>query len=181
MLTKNADIDLRDVISAGVLERSFSDYAQRNTINFEPSKNTKDIDRVSIDYVIDNKNIQETKDLLTIGWNEGGSMLPATEGVKLIAVYPNTADDINADVNMVASVVDFFEAGLFLTRVGIMRNPLVDRLVEKSTSISVTARMKLFEFDKIKSDTLFWYNGSKWVWTSAKWSKNTITLELAQL
>lgn len=181
MLTKNADIELRDVISAGVLERSFSDYAQRNTINFESSKNTKDIDRVFVDYLIDNKNIQETKDLLTIGWNEGGSELPNTEGVRPIAVYPNTADDINADVNMVASVVDFFEAGFFLTRVGILRNPLVDRLVEKSTSVSVTVRMKLFEFDKIKSDTVFWYNGSKWVWTSAKWSKNTVTLELAQL
>lgn len=181
MLTKNADIELRDVISVGVLERNFSDYAQRNTINFEPSKNAKDTDRVFVDYVIDNKNIQETKDLLTIGWNEGDSELPNTEGVRLIAVYPNTSDDINADVNMVASVVDFFDAGLFLTRVGITRNPLVDRLVEKSTSISVTVRMKLFEFDKIKSDTVFWYNGSKWVWTSAKWSKNTITLDLAQL
>lgn len=181
MLTKNADIELRDVISAGVLERSFSDYAQRNTINFEQSKNVKGVDRVFVDYVIENKNIQETKDLLTIGWNEGDSELPNTEGVRLIAVYPNTADDINADVNMVASVVDFFEAGFLLTRVGILRNPLVDRLVEKSTSISVTVRMKLFEFDKIKSDTVFWYNGSKWVWTSAKWSKNTVTLELAQL
>lgn len=181
MLTKNADIELRDVISESVLERSFSDYAQRSTIDFKQSKNVKDIDRIFVDYVIDNKNIQETKNLLTIGWNEGGSELPNTEGVRLIAVYPNTVDDINADVYMVASVVDFFEAGLSLTRVGIIRNQLVDRLVEKSTSISVTVRMKLFEFDKIKSDTVFWYNGSKWVWTSAKWSKDTITLELAQL
>lgn len=182
MLTKNADIELRDVISVGVLERSFSDYAQRNTINFEKSKNVKDIDRVSLEYLINNKNIQAEKELLTIGWSEGGSLLPTDEDAqRLIAVFPNTVEDINADVPMIASVEEFSLEDLNMTRAGITRNPLVARLVEKSTSISVTVRMKLFEFDKIKSDTVFWYNGSKWVWTSTKWSKNTVTLELAQL
>ena len=182
VLTKAADIELRDVVSVGTLTRTFSDYAQRNTINFEKSKNVKDIDRVSLEYLINNKNIQAEKELITIGWSEGGSELPTSEDAqRLIAVYPNTIEDINADVPMIASVKDFSLPDLLMTRVGITRNPLVARLVEKSTSVSVTVRMKLFEFDKIKSDTVFWYNGSKWVWTSAKWSKNTVTLELAQL
>ena len=182
VLTKAADIELRDVVSVGTLTRTFSDYAQRNTINFEKSKNVKDIDRVSLEYLINNKNIQAEKELLTIGWSEGGSELPTSEDAqRLIAVYPNTEEDINADMPMLASVEEFSLPDLLMTRVGITRNPLVARLVEKSTSISVTVRMKLFEFDKIKSDTVFWYNGSKWVWTSAKWSKNTVTLELAQL
>lgn len=182
VLTKVADIELRDVVSVGTLTRTFSDYAQRNTINFEKSKNVKDIDRVSLDYIINNKNIQAEKELLTIGWSEGGSELPTNEDAqRLIAVYPNTEEDINADMPMLASVEEFSLPDLLMTRAGINRNPLVARLVEKSTSISVTVRMKLFEFDKIKSDTVFWYNGSKWVWTSAKWSKNTVTLELAQL
>ena len=182
MLTKNADIELRDVVSVSTLTRTFSDYSQRNTINFEKSKNVKDIDRVSLEYFINNKNIQAEKELLTIGWSEGGSKLPTYEDAqRLIAVYPNTEEDINADVPMIASVEDFSLKDLNMTRVGITRNPLVTRLVEKSTSISVTVRMKMFEFDRIASDTVFWYNGSKWVWTSAKWSKNTVTLELAQL
>lgn len=182
VLTKEADIELRDVVSVGTLTRNFSDYAQRNTINFEKSKNVKDIDRVSLEYLINNKNIQAEKELLTIGWSEGGSELPTSEDAqRLIAVYPNTEEDINADMPMLASVEEFSLPDLLMTRVGITRNPLVARLVEKSTSISVTVRMKLFEFDKIKSDTVFWYNGSKWVWTSAKWSKNTVTLELSQI
>lgn len=182
VLTKAADIELRDVISVSTLTRTFSDYAQRNTVNFEQSKNVKDIDRVSLEYLINNKNIQAENELLTIGWSEGGSKLPDDEDLqRLIAVYPNTVEDINADVPMVASVEDYVAAGFYMTRAGITRNQLISRLVEKSTSISVTVRMKMFEFDKIASDTVFWFNGSRWVWTEAKWSKDTVTLELAQL
>lgn len=184
MLTKAADIELRDVISVSTLTRTFSDYAQRNVINFEKSQNVKDIDRVSLDYLIDNKNIQADKDLLTIGWSEGGSQLPSYEDQDdddpfLLAVFPNTVDDINADMPMIAAVKPYFLVPMI--RVGIKRNPLIARLVEKSTSISVTVRMKMFEFDRIASDTVFWFNGSRWVWTEAKWSKDTVTLELAQL
>ena len=182
VLTKAADIELRDVVSVSTLTRTFIDYAQRNTINFEQSKNVKDIDRVSLEYLINNKNIQAENELLTIGWSEGGSKLPTNEDAqRLIAVYPNTVEDINADVPMIASVEDFSLEDLNMTRAGITRNPLVTRLVEKSTSISVTVRMKLFEFDRIASDTVFWFDGSRWVWTEAKWSKDTVTLELAQL
>lgn len=181
ILTKSADVDLRDVISVSTLTRTFSDYAQRNTINFEKSRNVKDIDRVSLEYLINNKNIQSDKYLLTIGWSEGGSELPADEDAqRLIAVYPNTVEDINADIPMIASA-ELSLPDLLMTRVGITRNPLVARLVEKSTSISVTVRMKMFEFDRIASDTVFWFNGSRWVWIEAKWSKDTVTLELAQL
>lgn len=182
VLTKAADIELRDVVSVSTLTRTFSDYAQRNTINFEKSKNVKDIDRVSLEYLINNKNIQAENELLTIGWSEGGSKLPTDEDAqRLIAVYPNTVEDINADVPMIASVEDYVAADFYMTRAGITRNPLVARLVEKSTSISVTVRMKMFDFDRIASDTVFWFNGSRWVWTEAKWSKDTVTLELAQL
>ena len=182
VFTKAADIELRDVISVSTLTRTFSDYAQRNTISFDPSKNVKDIDRVSLEYLINNKNIQEEKELIQIGWSEGGSELPTDEDMKrLIAVYPNTVDNINADVPMIASVDEFYAADFHMTRVGIKRNPLVERLVEKSTSISVTVRMKMFDFDRIASDTVFWFDGSRWVWTDAKWSKDTATLELAQL
>lgn len=182
VLTKAADIELRDVVSVSTLTRTFSDYAQRNTINFEKSKNVKDIDRVSLEYLINNKNIQAENELLTIGWSEGGSKLPEDEDAQsLIAVYPNTVEDINADIPMIASVEDYVAAGFYMTRAGITRNPLVARLVEKSTSISVTVRMKMFDFDRIASDTVFWFNGSRWVWTEAKWSKDTVTLELAQL
>lgn len=182
ILTKAADIELRDVVSVSTLTRTFSDYAQRNTINFEQSKNVKDIDRVSLEYLINNRNIQAENELLTIGWSEGGSKLPTDEDAqRLIAVYPNTVEDINADIPMIASVAEFSLADLEMMRVGITRNPLVERLVEKSTSISVTVRMKMFEFDRITSDTVFWFNGSRWVWTEAKWSKDTVALELAQL
>lgn len=182
ILTKAADIELRDVVSVSTLTRTFSDYAQRNTINFEKSKNVKDIDRVSLEYLINNKNIQAENELLTIGWSEGDSKLSANEYVqRLIAVYPNTVEDINADIPMIASVDDYVAADFYMTRAGITRNPLVARLVEKSTSISVTVRMKMFDFDRIASDTVFWFNGSRWVWTEAKWSKDTVTLELAQL
>lgn len=182
VLTKAADIELRDVVSVSTLTRTFSDYAQRNTINFEKSKNVKDIDRVSLEYLINNKNIQAENELLTIGWSEGGSKLPSNEDAqRLIAVYPNTVEDINADIPMIASVEDYVAADFYMTRAGITRNPLVARLVEKSTSISVTVRMKMFDFDRIVSDTVFWFNGSRWVWTEAKWSKDTVTLELAQL
>ena len=182
VLTKAADIELRDIISISTLTRSFSDYAQRNTINFKQSNNVKDIDRVSLEYIINNKNIQGEKELIQTGWSEGGSELPTDEDMKrLIAVYPNTVDNINADVPMIASVDEFYAADFHMTRAGIKRNPLVERLVEKSTSISVTVRMKMFDFDRIASDTVFWFDGSRWVWTDAKWSKDTATLELAQL
>lgn len=182
VLNKAADIELRDVISVSTLTRTFSDYSQRNTINFEQSDNVKDIDRVSLEYLISNKNIQDEKELIQIGWSEGGSELPKDEDIqRLIAVYPNTVDNINSDVPMIASVDEFYAADFHMTRVGIKRNALIDRLVDKSTSISVTVRMKMFDFDRIVSDTVFWFNGSRWVWTDAKWSKDTATLELAQL
>lgn len=182
VLNKAADIELRDVISVSTLTRTFSDYAQRNTISFEQSKNVKDIDRVSLEYLIDNKNIQDVKELIQIGWNEGGYELPTDEDMeRLIAVYPNTVDDINADVPMIASVEDYkFNLNFEMTRVGIKRNPLVSRLVEKSTSISVTVRMKMFDFDRIASDTVFWFDGAKWVWTDAKWSKGIAVLSLSK-
>lgn len=183
ILTKAADIQLKNVLSVGTLQRSFLDYAQQNIVKFEEVKEVKLLDRLSNDYRIDNVNISQQNILQTIGYSEGNLDPTPDDYGEYRVVYPNTAEKQDARAYVVARSHDetlvLFDAQLL--RMSLPSNLLIERLVERSTSIDIVAKMAAFEFEKIQSDTVFWYGGARWLWTQAKWSDDKVELQLAMI
>ena len=148
--------ELKDVIELNNVTRVFSDYAQRNLVQFA--------DKQGIVYTIDNDNISEEKELQSLPFVQGGG----------------TADAIYIDDKTEGDVVGTNGGGNYLARVELPKNAGLQALCDASTSVQVRARMTLLEFDHITPKTLIYYAGVRYVWTEAQWSKGVVTLKLSK-
>ena len=148
--------ELKDVIELDNITRVFSDYAQRNLVQFA--------DKKGIVYTIDNDNINEEKELQNLPFVQGGGV------ADVIYIGDNTEGD----------VVGTNGGGGYLARVELQKNAGLQALCDASTSVQVRARMTLLEFDHITPKTLIYYAGVRYVWTEAQWSKGVVTLKLSK-
>ena len=148
--------ELKDVIGLDNIARVFSDYAQRNMVQFT--------DKQGIVYTIDNDNISEEKELQSLPFVQGGG----------------TADAIYIDDKTEGDVAGTNGGGNYLARVELPKNAGLQTLCDASTSVQVRARMTLLEFDHITPKTLIYYAGARYVWTEAQWSKGVVTLKLSK-
>lgn len=148
--------ELKDVIELDNITRVFSDYAQRNLVQFA--------DKQGIVYTITNDNISEEKELQSLPFVQGGG----------------TADAIYIDDTTEGDVVGTNGGGNYLARVELPKNAGLQTLCDASTSVQVRARLTLLEFDKITPKTLIYYAGVRYVWTEAQWSKGVVTLKLSK-
>lgn len=156
------------VVNIDNLKRTFANYAQNNIVKFDSADNVAE--RLTINYEVNNKNINEEKDLQTIPFSEG----EAYEGGALY--YDNNAEkESNKD--------SITKSGLnsVLSRVSLVTNNGISDLCLTSTSAKITAHLSLFEFEQIKENTLIYFNGVRYVWTSAQWSDNTAVFEVSKI
>lgn len=155
---------LDTVIKQTTLARKFGDYAQENLLLFSSDETVPQAARIIAAYEIDNDNIEASKELLKIPFSEGRE----SNGVEL-ALENETDTLANAD------------ATPKMIRCELPLNSGMQGLCEASTSIALQVFMRLIEFDTISSQTTFYYNGVRYVWTEANWMKNVATIKISKI
>lgn len=161
--------ELRDVISWKNLTRTFADYAQNNYIELDSAEDV--IERVRLNYPIDNKNIEFENVLQTI---------PFTEFAGEIGIYgivnnfiPNERDKY--------TLAQIYDTSAYMRNAEIPANSAIQSLTTKSTAVEVSALMPLFEFEAMQQNVLLQWDNAQWIWTSATWSDGIATLQLSRI
>lgn len=149
-------IELKNVIEIENVTREFSDYSQRNVLRFA--------DKIGIAYTIENVNLTEEKELQNIPFTQGGGV----------------ADAIYIDDQTEGDVVGTNGGGAYLARVELIKNAGLQTLCDASTAVTIKARMSLLEFESVTPKTLLYYDGVRYVWTDAQWSKDVATFKLSK-
>lgn len=159
------------------VRRVFADYAQRNIIEFDSAADVLSNTRVRTEYTIDNDNLEETKTLATIPFNEGE--LAAADGF----ICPRfNAEDVKK--NKLPKDGIYFatpQGGKYGQRVTLTPNARLQDLCDASTQIIVTAWMSAEEYEAITAKTLILCDGTLYVWTSRQWQKNAAKFTLARI
>lgn len=160
---------LRDVISWKNLTRTFADYAQNNYIELDSAEDV--LERVRLNYPINNKNIEFENVLQTI---------PFTEFAGEIGIYdivnnfiPNERDKY--------TLAQIYDTSAYMRNAEIPSNSAIQSLTTKSTAVEVSALMPLFEFEAMQQNVLLQWDNAQWVWTSATWSDGVATLQLSRI
>ncbi|MBO7271463.1 MAG: hypothetical protein J6U89_01155, partial [Bacteroidaceae bacterium] len=166
--------ELTGVIDIKEIRRTFADYAQKNIVQFAKTSIVPEYMRLRVEYTINNDNIGAEKVLQEIAFSEGANA--GAQGSGQVTYLPvGTAGIANADVPTYA------QGGVYMIRPQLLKNAGIQRLCDASTSVQMSVRMTLLEFDQMSPKTLLYYNGVRYVWTEAQWSKGTATLKLSKI
>ena len=155
-----------DVLEVGSVSRTFSDYAQRNVVEFNSGDGVPEVQRLKVEYDIQNENIAEEKTLQKIPFSEGRAAGAADDRA---LIYTDGGALADASANVPA-----------MTRVRLLKNASLQTLCDASTKVQIKARMTMLRFNRIGANTRFWYDGVLYVWTELQWSKDVATLTLAK-
>lgn len=158
------------IIERGEVSRGFSDYARRNTIEFESGDAVYDVERLRAVYAIDNDTLAEEKELMKIPFSEGGTK----NGYLFIRDW-NDQSVIGSDN------VEGAEVWPYMQRVSLPINDGVRELCEASTQVQVQVRMTLFQYTAITAATAIILENTRYVWTSKQWQKDTAKFTLARI
>ena len=161
--------ELKNVISVETMSRKFGEYAQRNTLQFDSDKSVAQSARVIDAYVIDNDNLESVKELQTVPFSEGGVNYDGA--VEIVAVAEDNEKDTVADA--ATSVTSMARASLPL-------NENLQSLCDASTAVTLQVSMSLLEYESIQAKTAIYYDGVKYVWAEAQWSKDVATFKLSK-
>jgi hypothetical protein len=155
------------VIKWGELMRTFSDYAQRNIVKFESDEQIAIADRLQAVYTIDNVNLTEENELLTIPMSEGKQVYWGSDRVIFV----------RGDFEGYTLSLGIF--GVYMQRVELVANGYLQGLCNFSTSVVMECRFSALDFDRLTYGTRIWFDGSAWVWTEAQWSNNVARFSLS--
>lgn len=160
---------LKDVISWKNLTRTFADYAQNNYIQLDSAEDV--LERVRLNYPIDNKNIEPEKVLQTIPFSEFAGEVGIWGFVDNFV--PNERDKY--------TLAQVYDMDAFMRNAEIPTNAAIQSLTTKSTAVEVSALMPLFEFEAMQQSVLLQWDNARWVWTSATWSDGVVMLQLSRI
>lgn len=161
------------VINWSDLSRTFSDYAQRNVVQFASDEEIPTGDRMNVVYTIDNVNITSEKELLTIPMSEGGYVLDGAYYAQSKTLY------IRGDFDGYTLGVGL--AGVYMKRVDLPKNSTLQGLLNVSTSVTMECQCTALDFERLSFGTRIWFDGAAWVWTEAQWSKDVARFTLARI
>ena len=161
--------ELVGVLSIDAIKRKFGDYAQRNTLQFDSDNSVAQGARIISEYVVDNDNLESVKELQTVPFSEGGVNYEGA--VEIVEVAEDNENDTVADA--ATSVTR-------MARASLPTNENLQSLCDASTSVTIKSRTSLLEFESITPKTLLYYDGVRYVWTEAQWSKDVATFKLSK-
>ena len=174
-------IDISDkLVSVGKVSRTFSNYAQRNTISFESGDDVQQAQRVVATYEIDNENLDVTKELARLPYSEGVEDVQDGMIVARFDAEENYGDTLYADGIMVANKIAP-KGSIYGLRVTLPKNAVLQSLCDMSTQVEVQAHMNAYEYAQITSKTKIVVRGTAYVWTSRSWQNDVAKFTLAKL
>lgn len=161
-------LDGLQVIKWLELTRAFSDYAQRNTIDFASDEQLAQADRVAMVYTLDNENIELAKSLLTIPMSEGSRVWDYAQFVLFVR------GDFDGYTLSAGGVT-------YLEQVTLPKNESLQSVLGKSTSLVMECRFGMYDFDRLTAKKMIYFDGARWVWTEAQWSNGIARFSLSQI
>lgn len=159
----------------GEVSRKFGDYAQHNVISFNSGNDVPVNQSISAEYTVDNDNIEVSKDIAVIPYSEGSI---DADGGYIVARFD--AEDTTKH-KLYADGIMFCGASAFGLRISLPKNAGLQALCDASTQIQVSARMTLYEYNKITPKTLIYVDGTEYVWNSRNWQSGEAQFTLAKI
>lgn len=165
------------VLNKKQMERKFSDYGQNNWVQFDSDKFVSLLERIKINYTVNNQNLEKDKELQTIVFSEAaiGTQDGNTTYTPIMIKNPDAQETEKATLCLAG------DNDTYLGRTMLAKNAFIQTLCDASTAVELDARMTLLEFSRVVPKTLFTYEGTRYVWTEAQWSKNVATLKLNKI
>lgn len=163
-------VELKAVLDMTEVTRKFGDYGQRNVLQFDTDETIASAARVISAYTIQNENLESERELQTIPFSEGSLAYLGEYGI--VEVLEDNEKDTIADANTAAAK---------MVRARLPINANLQALCDASTSVTVSARMTLAEYEELAAKVTILYAGTLYVWTEANWSKNQVTLKLSKV
>lgn len=168
------------VVKAGNVARKFGNYAQRNVIDFESGTEVLTNQRLQLTYEIDNDNLQEIKRLGKIPYSEG--QIAERDG-SIVARFD--AEDTEKNVLYAAGIMKAVgtstTAPKYGTRVELQKNSGLQSLLDASTCMTIQVQMTLLEFNQLQPKKAIYFEGVRYVWTEANWTKNVATIKISKI
>lgn len=155
------------VLSVGDVTRAFGNYAQENVVEFASGEEVLGAEKLRVTYDIINANLETEKVLQNIPFSEGGS-----DGLYMYL-------RAGADVQTLADA-DAAKTNNNMLRVGLQKIAEIQTLCDASTAVTIKARLSLVEYESITPKTTLYYDGVRYVWTEAQWSKGVATFKLSK-
>lgn len=162
--------ELVEIISIKEVSRTFGDYAQRNTLQFDSDSSVAQGARLVNAYIIDNDNIDSVKELQTIPFSEGGANYEGA--VEIVEVAGNNEAD---------TVADAATSATRMARATLPLNANLQDLCDASTQVEVQARMNVYEYTRVTAKTKILMQGTEYVWTSRSWQNDVAKFVLAKI
>ena len=167
-VTAGSILPVEDAIQTSDLTRTFTDYARHNIIDFDRDEELNETRAVVMDYTIDNVNIDNDKELYKIPFSDGDLHFDGSENVFTIR---NEYDGYTLAVG---------RTGINMERIFLQKNNSLQRLLDVSTSIQLQCRMPMATFERLTAESIIYFDGAKWVWIDARWSKGIADLSLSK-
>lgn len=164
-------VEIRQPLGTDEVARTFSDYAQLNTLRFDTDASVSQGARIVSAYVVDNDNLEAEKELQVIPFSEGAAAYDES-GVELVEVQEDNESDTIANADTTAAR---------MARAVLPLNPNLAALCQASTAIALRARMTLQEYEALAAKVTILYAGTRYVWTEAQYSKGVVTLKLSKI
>lgn len=172
-------IDLQNVIQVSSIKREAITSARNNLIDFKSDKIIES-ERIIVNYNTQNENLEAEKKIYTFPFSEGGNSA-GNVFVNDITEEPD-ADlprwskySVSAQEPTIAIANSNSE---YLQRINFTKNELLSKIYTASTMLSLSCYMNFFEFNQIKENTIFIYQGQKFVWTDAQFNNNVVKFTL---
>ncbi len=162
--------------------RTFSNYAQRNIIEFKRENDdvfTTDDEALQVLYTINNVNINEKKTLLTLEETAGGVYGDGADDLLLVRGF-DFADRLKG-YELSQEVVGRAGETEWMQRVVLVKNAYLQSLCDESTKIKIKLRMTFEKYATIDGDTTFLVDNILYAWTDADWTKDVATLTLQKM
>lgn len=159
-----------NVTKIGELSRKFGDYVRNNIVEYNSDASVPEVMRLRAIYQIDNDNLEDVTVLQTLPFSEGKTT--TYEGMAVLSVADENQADVLGDTRTTAKAM-----------VNVMpnKNANLQALCDASTSLTVSVRMTLAEYESLGSKVCLLYAGTLYVWTEAQYSKGVVTLKLSKI
>ena len=159
-----------NVIKIGELSRKFGDYVRNNIVEYNSDASVPEVMRLRAIYQIDNDNLDDVTVLQTLQFSEGKTT--TYEGMSVLSVADENQADVLGDTRTTAKA---------MVNVIPNKNANLQALCDASTSLTVSVRMTLAEYEALGSKVRLLYAGTLYVWTEAQYSKGVVTLKLSKI
>lgn len=168
------------IIKAGNVARKFGNYAQQNVIDFKSGTEVLENQRLQLTYEIDNDNLQEKKTLGKIPYSEG--QIAERDG-SMVARFDaeDTENNVLYAAGIMKAVGTSTTAPKYGTRVELQKNSGLQSLLDASTCITIQVHMTLLEFNQLQTKKALYFEGVRYVWTEANWTKNVATIKMSKI